>query len=91
MPISTYQYTLPANSRVQIVSPDTQAQHVCIHNHEHASNSTIYIGGADVTTSNGIHAQATLTSQITIGPSDSLWAISDTANVVLHVLIIKQD
>lgn len=91
MPISTHHYTLPANSRVQVVPPDVQPQHVCIHNHEHASNSTIYIGGADVTTSNGIHAQATLTSQIEIGPGDSLWAISDTANVKLHIMIIKQD
>lgn len=91
MPISTSHYTLPKNSRVQIVQPDIMSQHVCIHNHEHSSNSTIYIGGPDVTTSNGIHAQATLTSQITIGPSDSLWAISDTADVVIHVLVIKQD
>ncbi len=91
MPISTVHFTLPANSRVQIVSPDTMPQHVCIHNHEHSSNSTIYIGGPDVTTTNGIHAQATLTSQITIGPGDSLWAISDTANTEIQILIIKQD
>jgi len=91
VPIYTRQYTLPLNSRVQIVSPDSMSQHVCIHNHEHSSNSTIYIGGSDVTTSNGIHAQATLTSQITIGPGDSLWAISDTANVDIQVLVVKQD
>lgn len=91
MPIYTAHYTLPLNSRVQIVAPDSMSQHVCIHNHEHASNSTIYIGGPDVTTSNGIHAQATLTSQVTIGPGDSLWAISDTNNTVIHVLVIKQD
>lgn len=91
MPLYTQQYVLPQNSRVQIVTPDRMSQHVCIHNHEHSKNSTIYIGGPDVTTSNGIHAQATLTSQITIGPGDSLWAISDTADVNVQVLVIKQD
>jgi LysM repeat protein len=91
VPISTAQFSLPNNIRQQIVSPDRMPQHVCIHNHEHSSNSTVYIGGPDVTTANGIHAQATLTSQITIGPGDSLWAISDTADVNIQVLIVKQD
>jgi hypothetical protein len=91
MPIYTQQYILPNNSRVQIVPPDTMSQHVCIHNHEHSSNSTVYIGSSNVTTSNGIHAQATLTSQVVIGPGDSLWAISDTADVNIQVLVIKQD
>jgi hypothetical protein len=91
MAITTAQFTLGANTRTQIVGPDIQPQHVCIHNHEHSSNSTVYIGGGDVTVANGIHAQATLTSQITLPPGDALYAISDTANVVLHVMVIKQD
>lgn len=90
MPITTAHYTLTAGVRTKIVSADTMPQHVCIHNHEHSSSSTVYIGGSDVTVSNGIHAQATLTSQITIGPGDDLWAIAD-AEAVLHILVIKQD
>lgn len=67
------------------------AQHVCIHNHEHSSNSNVYIGAEDVTVENGIHAQSTLTSQITIGPGDALYAVADTADCELHVLVVKED
>jgi hypothetical protein len=77
--------------RQMIVAPNTQPQHVCIHNHEHSSNSVVVIGGNDVNMTNGIHAQATLTSQVTIGPGDSLHAMSDTNGVELHVMVIKQD
>ena len=90
MPISSAHYSV-GTARVQIVGPDVMAQHVCIHNHEHSSNSTVYIGGEDVTIANGIHAQATLTSQITIGPGDALWAIADTAGCELNVLVVRED
>jgi hypothetical protein len=90
MPISTAHYSV-GTAIVQIVAPDRQAQHVCIHNHEHAENSHVYIGGSDVTIGNGIHAQSTLTSQITIGPGDALYAVADTADCELHVLVVKQD
>lgn len=90
MPISTAQHTLAAGVRAKIVGADTMPQHVCIHNHEHSNSSSVYIGSSDVTVSNGIHAQSTLTSQITIGPGDDLWAIAD-AEAVLHIMVIKQD
>ena len=80
----------------QIVIPDliTDRQAGCqiwIHNHEHSQNSEIYIGNSGVTTSTGIHAVATQTSMITIGPGDDLWAVSDTNAVEIQVLVIKQD
>lgn len=90
MPITTAHYSVGL-TRVQIVAPDVMAQHVCIHNHEHSANSNVYIGASDVTVENGIHAQATLTSQITIGPGDSLYAVADTAGCELHVLVVKED
>ena len=90
MPITTAHF-LVGTTRVQIVAPDSQPQHVCIHNHEHATSREIYIGGSDVTASNGIHAVATQTSQLTLQPGDSLWAVADGANRELHVLITKQD
>ena len=90
MSIYTAHYTVGLD-RVKIVEADTNPQHVCIHNHEHSSNANVYIGGFDVTVNNGIHAQPTLTSQITIGPGDDLWAVSDTADQELHILVIKQD
>ena len=90
MPISTAHYSI-GTARSLIVEPQPMSQHVCIHNHEHASNSTVYIGASDVTVGNGIHAQATLTSQVIIGPGDALYAIADTEGCELHVMVIKQD
>lgn len=90
MPISTAHYSV-GTAAVQIVTAQNVPQHVCIHNHEHSSNSTVYIGGSDVTVNNGIHAQPTLTSQITLGPGDDLYAVADTADCQLHVLVVKQD
>lgn len=90
MPITQNHYSV-GTARIQIVPPDNMAQHCCIHNHEHSANSNVFIGGPDVTVGNGIHAQATLTSQITIGPGDSLYAVADTEDCELHVLVVKQD
>lgn len=90
MPIYSNHYSV-GTARVQIVGPDTMSQEVCIHNHEHSSNANVFIGGSDVTVDNGIHAQPTLTSQIVIGPGDSLWAVADTDDQELHVLVVKQD
>ena len=90
MPISTAHFSV-GTTRVKIVQAATIAQHVCIHNHEHSNSNNVYVGGADVTTSNGIHAQSTLTSQITIGPGDDLWAIADGGTNEVHVLVVKQD
>lgn len=91
MPISTAQFTLTENTPQQIVPPDRMNQHVCIHNHEHSQNSEIYIGNSSVTTSTGIHAVATQTSMLTIGPGDDLWAVSDANGVEIQVLVVKQD
>jgi hypothetical protein len=91
MPISTAQFILTENSPLQIVRPDRMNQHVCIHNHEHSSNSEIYIGNSTVTTTTGIHSVATQTSLLTIGPGDDLWAVSDTSGVEIQVLVVKQD
>lgn len=90
MPIVTSHYSVGLTP-VKIVSAATVSQHVCIHNHEHNSSGNVYIGGANVSINNGIHAQPTLTSQITIGPGDDLWAVSDTDAQELHILVVKQD
>ena len=90
MPITTSHFNLTAGVPQRIVNAQGMAQHVCVHNDEHSNNVNVYIGGSDVTTSNGIHAQSTLTSQITIGPDDELYAIAD-GSAELHVLIVKQD
>ena len=91
MPIKTAQFTLGSGVKTLIAPSDTMSQTVCIHNHEHSANSTIYVGGSDLTLSNGIHTSSTQTSTIEIGPSDELYAISDTGDVEIHVLRVTQD
>lgn len=91
MPIKTAQFTLGSAVRTLIAPNDAMSQTVCIHNHEHSQSSTIYVGGADVTIENGIHTRAGETSHLTLGPSDTLYAISDTGGVEIHVLRVTQD
>ena len=71
----------------KIVSSDKNPQSVWLHNHEHANNHEIYLGGAAVTTSTGIHLQHTETMQMVIPPGDELYAIADGDARELHVLI----
>ena len=90
MPIISNHFTV-GTTAVQIVPPHFSGQHVCIHNHEHAEANDVFIGGPTVTIGNGIHAQPTLTSQVTIGPGDELWAVADGGSNELHVMVIRQD
>ena len=90
MPVFTYGYDLVANVRQLVVPARTMPQEVCIHNHEHSQNRQIFIGNSGVTLANGIHAVATQTSVITLGPSDDLYAIADTDSN-LRIMVVTQD
>ncbi len=88
MTVQTYGYDLVANVRRLVVPPSTGVQHVCIHNHEHSQNREIFIGGPDVTLTNGMHAVATQTSVIQLLPMDELYAISNV-DCNLRILVVK--
>ena len=91
MPIKTYAYDLVQNVRVQVVPPSTEPQEVCIHNHEHAASKEIFLGDANVTVANGMHAVATQTSVIMLQPNDALWAITDNANGAnLRIMVVTK-
>jgi hypothetical protein len=66
------------------------SQEVCIHNHEHNQNHEIYLGNSGVTLANGMHAVATQTSIITLGPSDDLYAIANQ-DANLRIMVVTQD
>lgn len=91
MPVKTAQFTLGSAVRTLIVPNDGMSQLVRIHDHEHSQNSTIFIGGADLTLSNGLHLKSLETAELEIGPGDELYAISDSDDVELHVLRVTQD
>jgi hypothetical protein len=88
MTVKTYGYDLVANVRTLVVPPSTGVQHVCIHNHEHSQNREIFIGGPDVTLTNGMHAVATQTSVIQLLPMDELYAISSNS-CNLRIMVVK--
>jgi hypothetical protein len=88
MAVLTYGYDLLANVRTLVVPASVSVQHVCIHNHEHQANHEIYIGGADVTLTNGMHAVATATGTVQLLPSDELYAISNV-DCNLRILVVK--
>ena len=88
MTVKTYGYDLVANVRTLVVTASVGVQHICIHNHEHNQNREIFIGGPDVTLTNGMHAVATQTSVIQLLPMDELYAIADS-NCNLRILVVK--
>lgn len=91
MPVKTYAYDLVQNVRVQVVPPSTEPQEVCIHNHEHATSKEIFLGDANVTVTNGMHAVATQTSVIMLQPNDALWAITDNASGAnLRIMVVTK-
>ncbi len=88
MTVKTYGYNLVANVRTLVVPPSTGVQHVCIHNHEHNQNHEIFIGGPDVTLTNGMHAVATETGVLQLLPMDELYAIANQDSN-LRILVVK--
>jgi hypothetical protein len=88
MTVKTYAYDLVEGVRTLVVPQSVNVQHVCIHNHEHNQNREIFIGGPDVTLTNGMHARATETSIIQLLPMDELYAIADS-NCNLRILVVK--
>jgi hypothetical protein len=90
MPVTTYAYDLVANVRTLVVPAKTMSQEVCIHNHEHNQNREVFLGNSGVTLANGMHAVATQTSIITLGPNDDLYAIADS-DCNLRIMVVTQD
>jgi hypothetical protein len=88
MTVQTYGYDLAANVRTLVVPASVSVQHVCIHNHEHNQNHEIFIGGSDVTLTNGMHAVATATGQVQLMPGDELFAIANQS-CNLRILVVK--
>lgn len=77
-------------TRVKIVAPQASRQHVIIHDHDHNSANDVFIGGADVTISNGLHVPKTETIQLEVMPGDDLWAVADGEFVELHIMAVRQ-
>ena len=87
MTISTQQFTV-TTARQMIVAAAPSAQRVTVHNNDAAQQ--VYIGGADVTTSNGLHVDGKEQKEQTLNPADTLYAIA-AGSYAISVMIQKQD
>ena len=86
MTIATAQITLGTAS-IMIAGPDDSAQRVTVHNND--SSQQVFLGGSDVTASNGIHLDGKEERQITLNPGEALYAVSTGAHAI-SVMIQKQ-
>ena len=77
-------------ARVQIATPDDNPQIVLVHDHDHTSSDDVFIGGPDVTISNGLHLPKTETITINLDANDSLYAVADGGSVEIHVFQTKR-
>lgn len=91
MPLFHNQFVLSVGTPVVIVPPQTQPQEVHLHNLTKSSNEYIYVGSQSVSTANSIHLDPGESIQMTLGPGDDLWAVSDPGGLKIGVLAVKQD
>jgi hypothetical protein len=89
MAVKTYGFDLVQNVRTLVVWASSSVQHVSVHNHEHSLNKEIFIGGADVTVDNGMHAVATETVTVQLLPGDELFAITSQTGCNLRILVVR--
>ena len=79
MTLSTAQYSI-GTAVIEIVKPRANPQIVLIHNNESAQQ--VFIGGADVTTSNGIHVDGKEERSLTLNPGESLYCVSNLTSSI---------
>jgi hypothetical protein len=90
MPITQTAYTI-TTSATQVVAPDFQPQQVTLHNLEDVAGRKIWIGGPSLTAGSSVEINTTVFLQMTLGPGDSLYAVTSSGSYGLGVMIQKQD
>jgi hypothetical protein len=91
MPIVSAVFTLSNGTATKIVEPATMPHHVTLHNMTKSSNEFVHIGGPGVTDANSIHIDPGETLNLTLGPGDELYAVSDPGGLVVGVLDVRKN
>lgn len=86
MTLQTSQFTV-GTAAMLIAGPDVMTQFVTIHNDN--ANQQVFIGGSDVSTSNGFHVDGKEEHSFTLYPGDALYAVSSGSDNI-SVIIQKQ-
>jgi hypothetical protein len=78
-------YTAGTASPVMIVEPHNQIQHVWIHDHTKTGGRSLFIGGADVSETNGLHILGTETDRYLIPAGSPVFAIATGGEIQVQV------
>jgi hypothetical protein len=91
MTLATAQFELDNLTPTKIVSASVNPQFVTLHNLTKSSNSYVYYGGANVSTTNSPHIDPGETLKLQLLPLEELYAVSDPADLVVGVMTQKQN
>jgi hypothetical protein len=83
MAISSGQVTA-GTARVQIDGTSSSVYRLHIHNND--NQISLYLGGSDVTTANGLILEKTDSTEIQVSPGDSVWVVSSSASHLVSYL-----
>lgn len=86
MTLTGAQFTLGTATVVQIVANHHNPQRVTVHNQENQSSRFAYLGGADVSSANGVHLDNGQTMEFTLNPGEALFAIASHQDVEVGVI-----
>lgn len=86
MAVVVNQYTLGTATATLICGAHHMAQDVTIHNQNKTASQYVFLGNADVTTSNGIHVDPGATMQLKLQANDVLYATTNHEGCVVAVL-----
>jgi len=90
MPLTNARFTLSNTTVTEIASYHNMQRDVILHNMTKSSNQYIHYGNASMTLANSPHIDPGETLTITLGPGDSLFAMSDPNGLVVGVLDIRK-
>ena len=85
MPVSTNAVSVGA-SAVQIAGPSIAAKYVYVQDGDFDGETAVYVGGSDVTTSNGIKVSKTMQTIFQINADDALFAVRSGGTASLRVV-----
>jgi hypothetical protein len=91
MTLATAQFELDLTAPTKIVTASVNPQFVTLHNLTKSSNSYIYFGGANVSTTNAPHIDPGETIKLQLLPLEELYAVSDPADLIVGVMTQKQN
>ena len=80
--------TTVGTTAVVVVAADNIFRRVYLH---HDSNQNVWLGGSNVTSLNGFHFPKEATMEVSVPANETIYAISDTADQIVAVLLPDAD